>query len=184
MNRWNRLLLGVISGVVATGPMTVAMILMHRRLPARERYPLPPREITMKLADETRLSRHMTPEVRSATTMLSHFGYGAACGAVYATATNPRRQPALRGILFGLAVWVGSYLGWLPATGILSPATEHPERRNALMIGAHLVWGLAMSGMASLLASEMDEEPLSPFSSTLAPHRDAEPVNRPALSHR
>jgi uncharacterized membrane protein YagU involved in acid resistance len=166
----------MISGVVATGPMTVAMILMHRRLPARERYPLPPREITMKLADEAKMSEHMTPEVRSATTMLSHFGYGAACGAIYAGVTEPRRRPFFSGIFFGLVVWIASYLGWLPATGILTPATEHPERRNALMIGAHLVWGLALSGMAALLASEMDEEPLSPFSSTLAPHRDAEPV--------
>jgi putative membrane protein len=34
-----------------------------------------------------------------------------------------------------------SYLGLLPALGILRPATEHPERRNALMIVAHLIWG-------------------------------------------
>jgi uncharacterized membrane protein YagU involved in acid resistance len=178
MNTWNRLLIGAISGIVATGPMTVAMILMHRRLPARERYPLPPREIAMKLAGEAHLREHMSEEVRSATTMLSHFGYGAACGALYTGTVEPRRQTVLRGVLFGIAVWMGSYLGWLPATGILSSATEHPERRNALMIGAHVVWGIVLSGMAALLASEMEEEPLSPFSSAVAPHRDAEPVSR------
>jgi hypothetical protein len=31
----------------------------------------------------------------------------------------------------------------MPALGLLSPATEHPGRRNALMIAAHLVWGSA-----------------------------------------
>jgi hypothetical protein len=53
----------------------------------------------------------------------------------------------LAGVGFGLAVWAVSYLGWLPAAGILSPATEHPARRNALMIGAHVVWG-ATTGLA------------------------------------
>jgi len=35
-------------------------------------------------------------------------------------------------------------LGMLPALGILHPATEHPARRNALMIGAHIVWGTTL----------------------------------------
>ena len=35
-----RALLGAICGVVATGPMTAAMVLWHRRLPAGEKYPL------------------------------------------------------------------------------------------------------------------------------------------------
>jgi hypothetical protein len=34
-------------------------------------------------------------------------------------------------------------MGWIPAVGTLEPATEHPPRRNALMIAAHLVWGAA-----------------------------------------
>jgi hypothetical protein len=51
------------------------------------------------------------------------------------------KHAMLAGVGFGLAVWAGSYLGWLPAAGIISPATEHPARRNALMIAAHAVWG-------------------------------------------
>ena len=34
-------------------------------------------------------------------------------------------------------------MGWIPAAGILKPATEHPPRRNLLMVGVHLVWGAA-----------------------------------------
>ena len=51
--------------------------------------------------------------------------------------------PALKGAAFGLGVWSVSYLGLMPALGVLNPATEHPGRRNALMIAAHLVWGSA-----------------------------------------
>ena len=32
-------------------------------------------------------------------------------------------------------------MGWIPAFGVLKPATEHPLRRNAVMLGAHFVWG-------------------------------------------
>jgi hypothetical protein len=44
----------------------------------------------------------------------------------------------------GVAIWAGSYLGWLPTVGILTPATRHPWRRNLLMIVAHVIWGVAL----------------------------------------
>jgi len=47
----------------------------------------------------------------------------------------------VKGILWGMIVWAGSYLGRFPAAGILKPATEHPARRDSMMIGAHVVWG-------------------------------------------
>jgi uncharacterized membrane protein YagU involved in acid resistance len=58
---------------------------------------------------------------------------------------------SLRGALAGLALWVGSYLGWLPAVGILRPATRHPWRRNLLMIVAHIVWGVTLGEMTRKL---------------------------------
>jgi len=83
-----------------------------------------------------------------AVTLLSHFGYGAAAGAVYSLLEkNIPLEAAIKGALAGVAVWVGSYLGWLPAMGILTPATRHPLRRNLLMIVAHLVWGVTMGAV-------------------------------------
>jgi hypothetical protein len=65
-------------------------------------------------------------------------------GALYGPLSRAIPLPApLAGPAFGLAVWAANYLGVLPALGLLRPATEHPPRRNALMIAAHLVWGLA-----------------------------------------
>ena len=49
---------------------------------------------------------------------------------------------------YGLAVWTTGYLGLLPALGALRPATEHPPRRTALMIAAHVVWGAALGLLA------------------------------------
>ncbi|MEZ4522756.1 MAG: hypothetical protein R3A46_14085 [Thermomicrobiales bacterium] len=67
-------------------------------------------------------------------TVVLHFAYGGACGSILALSERFVRFPrVLTGVVAGLVVWAGSYLAWLPALGILSPATEHPPRRTALI---------------------------------------------------
>ena len=151
----NQLLLGALAGFAATAPMSLAMKLMHEQLPEHEQYPLPPRAVAMNIAAEAGVREELDEPEREGLTWASHFAYGTACGALYATvAQRTPLPPVVSGMAFGLAVWAGSYLGWLPATGILSPATEHPARRNALMIGAHLVWGAA----AGAIVAGLDDE--------------------------
>ena len=138
----NRILLGALAGLAATAPMTLAMKLMHEQLPPEEKYPLPPRQVTEGLAEAAGVNEHLDEEEREAATWVSHFAFGAASGALYgALSGRVGRHAALAGAGFGVAVWAGSYLGWLPAAGLIAPATEHPPRRNALMIAAHVVWG-------------------------------------------
>jgi hypothetical protein len=151
----NRVLLGALAGLVATGPMTLAMKLMHEQLPHGERYPLPPRQVTEGLAEKASVNQHLDEEEREAATWASHFAYGASCGALYGALAGERldRHPLLAGAGFGVAVWAGSYLGWLPAAGIIAPATEHPPRRNALMIAAHVVWGATTAAAVGKLFS-------------------------------
>ena len=145
----NRILLGALAGLAATAPMTLAMKLMHEQLPREEQYPLPPRQVAEGLAEKAGVREHLDEESREAATWVSHFAFGAASGALYGALSGERtdERPLLAGMGFGLAVWAGSYLGWLPAAGLIAPATEHPARRNALMIAAHLVWG-ATTGLA------------------------------------
>lgn len=113
--------------------MTMAMDRLHRRLPSSERYPLPPREITeavLQPADDVD-GKDLA--------IAAHFAFGSVAGALMASSEAP--MTVSRGIVGGLAVWSASYLGWIPATGILRPANSHPARRTALMIAVHLVWG-------------------------------------------
>jgi uncharacterized membrane protein YagU involved in acid resistance len=127
--------------------MTVAMVAMRRLLPMRERYSLPPSEITAKVTEEAGLSDYIGEPEHRALTLVGHFAYGAVAGAVYAPVANKAPlPPILAGIAYGIIVWTVSYLGWLPALGLLPPATEHPTRRNVLMIVAHVVWG-AVTGV-------------------------------------
>jgi uncharacterized membrane protein YagU involved in acid resistance len=135
----SRLVIGGIAGFVGTMAMTSAMRRLHRRLPAKERYPLTPREIVD--SGSKQLGVPLAGEVAKDVTTAAHFAYGAACGAMIA-AMNP--DPKKRtGAAAGAAVWLASYMGWIPAVGTLEPATRHPARRNLLMIGVHLVWGAA-----------------------------------------
>jgi len=133
----SRLLLGGIAGFVGTMAMTAAMRRLHQRLPARERYPLTPREIVDSGAAQAGVA--LPGEAAKDLTTAAHFAYGAAMGALIG-AMNPKPSRPT-GALAGLAVWLASYMGWIPAVGILEPATGHPRRRNALMIASHLVWG-------------------------------------------
>jgi hypothetical protein len=124
---------GAIAGTCATMAMTVTKRALWERLPPGERYPLPPREIVEATAPDA-------PD-KGATALVAHFVYGALTGAAYAVL--PRGW--LPGALYGPMVWTASYFGWIPAARILTPAHRHPARRNALMILAHVVWGVALS---------------------------------------
>ena len=142
------------AGLLATLPMTAVMEAAYRVLPREEQYPLPPRQITDRLAEETGTAPHLDEGQRVVLTLASHFGYGAAAGAAYAPFGRWSPLPApLTGAAYGVGVWAGSYLGWLPALGILRPATEAPRGRVALMVGAHVVWGAALGMVAQRLAT-------------------------------
>ena len=142
---------GALAGLVATAPMTVVMLVLHRLLPGWEQYPLEPYRITRRLAQKVGLG-HLVDDKEEAVaaTSVAHFGYGAAAGALFPPLLGWLPvHPALAGLGYGLAVWTASYLGLVPALGLLSPATRHPRRRNLLMITAHLVWGACLGLLAA-----------------------------------
>jgi uncharacterized membrane protein YagU involved in acid resistance len=147
-----------VSGFLATVPMTIVMEAMHRRLPWRERYALPPREITMNLADAAGVKKQLPEGGRFAATMAGHFGYGTLVGALYAPLSRKVQAPAVvKGALFGILVWTVSYLGVLPVIRVLPPATEQPQRRNELMIASHIVWGIALALIGERLSSSCSD---------------------------
>ena len=165
----NRLILGALAGVAGTFAMTAAMRTMHRRLPPRERYPLPPREIIEGMA--VAAGEHPWGEQRRrGATLAGHFGYGAATGALYALVEPGGR--ILPGAAYGVLVWSGSYFGLMPALRILEPANRHPPRRNGLMIAAHLVWG----GTMALALRQLELAEREVFAGRTAPDREPSAV--------
>jgi uncharacterized membrane protein YagU involved in acid resistance len=125
--------------------MTAAMLGMQQLLPKREQYPLPPRRIVDRLAGRFGARRALDRGQLNALTAVAHFAYGTGAGAIYGPIGLALPLPrVVSGIAYGLVVWTASYLGLLPALGILRPATQHPAGRNALMIAAHVVWGATL----------------------------------------
>ena len=165
MTTMNRLLLGALAGIAGTLAMTAAARAMHRRLPAAERYPLPPREI-IEGGLPAVTKRSLEEHGRQTATLAAHFGYGAATGALHALVAPRSGVP--RGVAYGVLIWTVSYFGIMPGLRILRPAQEHPLRRNALMIAAHLVWGSTMA--TTLRELELAEQEV--FAGDIAPDRN------------
>jgi uncharacterized membrane protein YagU involved in acid resistance len=134
--------------------MTAVMVALHKALPGADREPTPPEQITERAAVEAGIDHKLDEDERAATTVAAHFGYGAAAGAGYVSlAGKSGLHPAAEGALYGLAVWGGSYLGLMPASGLYKSATEEPAARNAMMIAAHVVWGAALGLLFHSLTS-------------------------------
>ena len=149
-----KLLKGALAGFVATVPMSLSMLLGWMLLPRREKYHLPPRLITEEITERVGIEDEMSEDQLIVATVASHFGYGALIGSIYAL--FEQKLPiysGFKGVLAGLTIWAGSYLGWLPALDILSPATKHPWRRNLMMILAHVVWGATLGAVTQKLNS-------------------------------
>ncbi len=66
------------------------------------------------------------------------------------------RKGDVTGAMLGAGVWALSYFGWVPDFGVLKSADDHPWRRNALMICAHLVWGAATTWTVRELEAAQD----------------------------
>lgn len=131
--------------------MTVAMIAMHRQLPRHQRYPLPPRRITVRALEKVGVKHRFDRRERTGLTMLAHFGYGASVGGLFGLlAPRNMSRSIAAGVGYGILVWAGSYLGVLPSLGLHRSATREPAERNALMIAAHVVWGAVLGALAPL----------------------------------
>ena len=136
---------GFWSGIMATGPMTLAMFRIHRELPNEDQRPLPPAFLSDRIGEAAHASQHMTHEQRSNFMMASHFGFGVASGSLYsALPIQLKRRPVTAGVLYGLGVWSVSYLGWIPAFGLRPSASKTSAERNIMMILAHVVWGASL----------------------------------------
>jgi hypothetical protein len=135
---------GLLSGLAATGAMSI-LFGLGQAAGAMDR--LPPRLIVDRLLP-------VVPQgARGPVAGTLHVGYGAAGGAAYALVAPPTVRGPLTGLLFGLAVWAGSYEGWVPAAGVLPPAHRDRPRRAVTILLAHVVYGATLGVVAQRLSA-------------------------------
>lgn len=140
------------AGLVATVSMTAAMFMMKPLLPWWDKSPLPPHEVTSETLKALGLEA-LDEKHHQVMTVIGHFSYGAVIGLVYPLFHRLPAQALLKGALYGLGVWMVSYMGWIPAMGLLRPPEDRPLARNLLMIVAHFIWG----GATGVIFHRMNE---------------------------
>jgi hypothetical protein len=130
---------GAVGGVAAAAPMAIYMKAFQQLAPSTRWQSLPPRQIATRIGRRLGLRRNGGG---TAATALGHLGYSIAAGSLYPVA-RPLLPgpPLLKGALFGVGLWGAGYLGWVPAAGILRPATRETAGRNLMMITAHVLYG-------------------------------------------
>ncbi len=148
--------IGSVAGIIATIPMTLFMLLMQQLLPKWQKYALPPERIATELTKRAEVGKQMNKPQQVGAALITHFGYGSNMGMFYAPLSRRvHLPPALKGAIFGMLVWAGSYLGIAPTMKLPDAAPKQPLQRNIMMIGAHLVWGTTLGIAEDMLERAM-----------------------------
>jgi hypothetical protein len=137
---------GVLGGTVGTIGMSGLMLAAGKMGLMGEQ---PPDKIAGAALDTAGVHGRDEEEQDAAATLL-HFGFGIGCGALFGLLHRrlPFRVPgALHGMLFAAIIWAISYQGWIPALGIMPPASEdHPDRPRVMFL-AHLLYGALLGSI-------------------------------------
>lgn len=100
-------------------------------------------------------------EQQDALAILLHFGFGIGTGALFGLLHRRlpfRMNATLHGVIFGSIVWATSYQGWIPALGIMPPASEDRPDRPRVMLVAHWVYGAILGAVLARREDREDRE--------------------------
>jgi len=140
----SRVALGAAGGAAATVPMSLVMVGAKRVGLLRV---LPPEEITDEVI--SRAGAEVDEGASKVLSTISHLGYGAGAGAAYQLLVPARAQGAGSGVAFALALYAGSYLGWLPVLGLKPARQGRSNVETGVMVLAHVVFGAVLGESAA-----------------------------------
>ena len=148
------LLVGAVAGAISTVAMSAVMLGAKRAGVTGE---LPPERITRRAIDTVSVEP-LDDHTEDAIAAVAHLSFGAVAGALFClltTRTVARRGStaiaALTGVLYATGIWLVSYQGWVPALGIMPPASGDRRGRVVTMLAAHWVYGAALGVLATML---------------------------------
>ena len=147
-------LVGAMAGALSTVAMSAVMLGAKRAGVTGE---LPPERITRKAIDTVSVEP-LDDRTEDAIAAVAHLGFGAGAGALFGLLTTrtvaARGSPAVAaftGMLYATGIWLVSYQGWVPALGIMPPASGDRRERVVTMLAAHWVYGAALGILTRLL---------------------------------
>jgi glycine/D-amino acid oxidase-like deaminating enzyme/nitrite reductase/ring-hydroxylating ferredoxin subunit len=141
---------GALGGAVATFAMSAAMA-VEKKLGLMGEHP--PKKIVRTLRRRSGIFG-TSRGTENAATVLAHWGFGIAAGALFGWLHRRPRgtvRTSLLGAGYGAAVWAASYYGWIPAFGIMrAPHNDRPARPTT-MVAAHLIFGSVLGAFVERL---------------------------------
>ena len=141
-----RVLYGATAGTVATLPMSLLMMGAQKMGLMGKQPPEKITEAALDAADEP-----VQEPVEDLLSVVNHFAFGAAAGALYGALRRDNISQVAQGTVFATGVWSVSYMGWVPALGIMPPAHRDREGRPESMFVAHLVFGACLGALTQWL---------------------------------
>lgn len=113
----------------------------------------PPVEITGRVEQAAGIRDDLREPAFTASWVVAHFAYGAAAGAAYST-LRPLlpASPVAAGLLWGAAVWAGSYLALMPALRLYPSLRRDAPGRVGVMVAAHAAYGVSTAAAERVLA--------------------------------
>ncbi len=149
-----RLALGALAGLLGT------LVLQSSRSAAQKLWPKADAPIKQ---DPGKFMVHQAekvvnlpgPTAEAAVSQVLGLGYGMSFGTFYASLhpRNTRPEPTLRdGMVLGLVTWAAGYLGWLPATGLMSPVWKHRPKQFWPPLAEHAIYGIVTAASYQWLA--------------------------------
>ncbi|HEY0444313.1 MAG TPA: DUF6789 family protein [Candidatus Limnocylindrales bacterium] len=149
---------GVAAGIAATAAMSVVLVAAER---SGDMSRMPPHEIASNAISKSPIGAETSGRARRRLGWVAHFAFGAAAGATFEVVRRrlPPRVPAVpAAVAFAAVVWGVSYLGWIPALGLMPPATDDEPGRQPALLLAHAVFG----GVLGVTATGLDNRPAAP----------------------
>ena len=146
MNTIKQLALGAAAGVAATFVMQGLLEQGQKHVPAGT----PPinKDPGEFMIEKVPLPRKVKPLAAKSL----HLGYGMTAGLLYGLLPHSKWR-ALEGVALGLGVWAAGYLGWLPATKLMPPITEHTPTQIAVPVVEHALFGVAVAKAFEAMAA-------------------------------
>jgi hypothetical protein len=136
---------GAYAGALATTAMTAVM--KAGQWMGFYRLEIAPKQITEHALDKAGLRRETSEDEEILLTALNHGAYGTGSGILFGLLRRRLDLPvpgSIQGIGFALGIWVVSYMGWVPAVGLM-PAVWNQRRDRAIeLLLAHVVYGATL----------------------------------------
>ncbi len=135
---------GTIAGAAATTTMTAFMRLAQYT--GNYRRELPPTNVTQAALRTLHVQHRVSSEQETVLIGLAHWAFGMVAGALFGLMIKANRHLPrwLAGVVFALVVWSVSYMGWVPALGILPQPWNQRKEHGWMPFLAHIVYGATL----------------------------------------